>query len=404
MNESAKISAMKSRQTKAEFASNSADYLAYELGKAVKELPPLYTRLLAGLVGVLVVGTIGWAAVSKTDEVAVTEGRISPKIPVQPVQLLQSGSIDTIVVKEGQQVKKDDVLVRFKSADVKAEIASIDRQMAFIKTQVARISTTAPKVKKERLRQVQVELQGLGKQLKSAQEKTTRVKKISDQGAVARQEYLDARDVMISYQAKIAEKNQEIRQLQQQDYQTNSGSLSDRNQLREKLIQLAGQKQQAEKRVEGLTLKAPVGGTIYSVKVAPAQSVIQAGQEVLTILPKQNQQGLILKVNVLNKDIGFISPGMGAKVKLETFSFQEFGTLEGKVIQVSPNGVMDEKLGVVFPTQIQLVRNSVKVRGKDIPIKPGMTATGEIVTRQRTILSFLLEPIAKRLDEAFSVR
>jgi HlyD family secretion protein len=388
MNESAKISVMKLRQTQAEFASNSADYLSYELGKAIKELPPLYTRLLAGLVGTLVVGTIGWAAVSKTDEVAVSEGKISPKIPVQPVQLLQSGSIENIVVKEGQQVKKDDVLVRLKSADIKAEIANIDRQMAFIKSQVEQISTTAPKVQTERLRQVQVELQGLDKQLGSAQEKMTRVKKLSDQGAVARQEFLDAKDVLISYQSKIAEKNQEIRQLQQQDYQTNNGSLSDRNQLNEKLVQLSGQRQQAVKRMEGMTLKAPVGGTIYSVKVAPAQSVIQAGQEVLTILPNQNQQGLVLKVNVLNKDIGFISPGMNAKVKLETFSFQEFGTLEGEVIQVSPNGVMDEKLGVVFPTQIQLKQNVVKVRGKDVPIKSGMTAVGEIVTRQRTILSF----------------
>jgi HlyD family secretion protein len=404
MNQSAKSSAMKLRQAKEEFSSNSADYLAYELGQAIQELPPLYTRLLAGLIGVLVVGTISWAAVSKTDEVATTEGKISPSIPVQPVQLLQSGAIENIIVKEGQQVKKDDVLIRLKSADIKAEITNIDRQMAFIKSQVERISIAAPKVQTEKLRQVQVELQGLDKQLKSAQEKMTRVKKLSDQGAIARQEFLDAKDVLMSYQSKIAEKNQEIRQLQQQDYQTNNGSLSDRNQLREKLVQLAGQKQQAEKRVEGLTLKAPVDGTIYSVKVAPAQSVIQAGQEVLTILPNQNQQGLVLKVNVLNKDIGFISPGMDAKVKLETFSFQEFGTLKGKVIQVSPNGVMDEKLGVVFPTQIQLKENIVNVRGKDVAIKPGMIATGEIVTRQRTILSFLLEPIAKRLDEAFSVR
>ncbi len=404
MNNSAQPSAMKLRQTKAEFASNSANYLSYELGQAIKELPPLYTRLLAGLVGVLVVGSIGWAAVSKTDEVAVTEGKISPVIPVQPVQLLQSGSIESIAVKEGQQVKKGDVLVRLKSADIKAEIANIDRQTAAIKTQIDLISTAAPKVQTERLRQVQIELEGLDKQLKSAQEKMTRLKNLSEQGAEAHQVYLDAKDVAISYQAKIAEKNQEIKQLQQQDYQTNNGSLSDRNQLREKLVQLAGQKQQAEKRIEGLTLKSPVAGTIYSVKVAPAQSAIQAGQEVLTILPDQKQQGLVLKVNVLNKDIGFISPQMDAKVKLETFSFQEFGTLRGKVIQVSPNGVIDEKLGVVFPTQIQLQQNTVRVRGKDVSIKPGMTATGEIVTRQRTILSFLIEPIAKQLDESFSVR
>jgi HlyD family secretion protein len=141
---------------------------------------------------------------------------------------------------------------------------------------------------------------------------------------------------------------------------------------------------------------------VYSLKVAPAQAILQAGQEILTILP--DNSNLVLLVNVSNQDIGFVRQGMRVKTKLATFPFQEFGTLEGVVEQISPNGIVDQKAGLIFPARVRLSRNSMRVRGKEVTLVPGMAATGEIVTRQRTILNFLLEPVTKRLDEGFSVR
>jgi HlyD family secretion protein len=155
-------------------------------------------------------------------------------------------------------------------------------------------------------------------------------------------------------------------------------------------------------RLKQSTLSAPVAGTIYDLKVTPVQGNVQSGQELLSILPDGGQ--LVLQVNVLNEDIGFIHRGMKARVKLATFPFQEFGTIDGTVDQVSPNGVLNEKLGFVFPTKIQLKKDFVKARGKNVKFIPGMVATGEIVTRKRSILSSLIEPVVKRFDESFSGR
>lgn len=122
----------------------------------------------------------------------------------------------------------------------------------------------------------------------------------------------------------------------------------------------------------------------------------------LSILPAG--EDILLEVKVLNRDIGFIRPGMTAKVKMATFPFQEFGTIDGKVVQISPNAVVDKDLGLVFPTRIQLSQHSIKVRGEEVAFTPGMSANGEIVTRQKSVLTFIIEPVTRRFSEAFSVR
>jgi HlyD family secretion protein len=129
---------------------------------------------------------------------------------------------------------------------------------------------------------------------------------------------------------------------------------------------------------------------------------VQSGEELLSILPEGEE--LLLEVKVLNRDIGFIREGMKAKVKMATFPFQEFGTIEGTVVKVSPNAIVDKDLGLVFPTRIRINQDSVKVRGQDVEFTPGMSATGEIVTRKKSILTFLIEPVTRRFSSAFSVR
>ncbi len=113
---------------------------------------------------------------------------------------------------------------------------------------------------------------------------------------------------------------------------------------------------------------------------------------------------LILEANALNRDIGFITKGMRVQVKLTTFPFQEFGTIDGEVVDISADAIADEQLGFIFPVKVKLKQQFILVNGEQIDLVPGMAATGDIVTRQKSILSFLIEPVARRLSEAFSVR
>jgi HlyD family secretion protein len=89
---------------------------------------------------------------------------------------------------------------------------------------------------------------------------------------------------------------------------------------------------------------------------------------------------------------------------MATFPFQEFGTINGEVVQVSANAIADKDMGLVFPTRIKLKQHSIAVRGKNVELTPGMSASGEIVTRKKSVLTFIMEPVSRRFSEAFSVR
>jgi HlyD family secretion protein len=376
--------------------------LSYELGQAVQELPPLYTRLLAASISCIVFGAIAWAALSRVDEVAVADGMLVPSEKVQPVRALSGGSIQAIRVEEKQHVKKDDVLVELKSDQIQAEIRNLDQRIAGVRVDIELIPKDSRKGQATLVHHAQIELNGLYQKLKFAQGKVNRLGILSQQGGIARQDYLDAQDDVETFKTQIASKQQEIQEIQQKDYVGKSGSTSQLGGLNQTLKQLEGEKQQALHQLKQFTLTAPVTGTIYDLQVTSGQGNIQPGQELLSILPDGGK--LALKVNVKNEDIMFIRPGMKVKIKLKGLPFQEYGTIDGTVDQVSPNGILNEKLGLIFPTKVKLQKAFVKVRGKNVKFIPGIAATGEIITRKRSILSSLIEPVAKHLDESFSGR
>jgi HlyD family type I secretion membrane fusion protein len=221
----------------------------------------------------------------------------------------------------------------------------------------------------------------------------------------------EAKDKIASLEKDAAAQFQEINQAEQA-YQTarnqnirltserQSEILTQINKRKEELTTVAGQLEQARQQKDGETIKAPVAGTIYKIKAT--KGPVQSGEELLSILPEGEE--MLLEVKVLNRDIGFINQGMKAKVKIATFPFQEFGVVEGEVLQISPNAIVDKELGLVFPTRIKLSKHSLNVRGQEVEFNPGMAANAEIVTRQKSVLTFIIEPITRRFSEAFSVR
>lgn len=486
------------RQTRERLA-RPEDQLSYELGKAVQELPPLYTRLLAGSISVLVFGTIAWAHFSKVDEVAVAQGELIASVQVRPVRALGDGTIREVKVEEGDRIKKGDILVErdstlpqtevdrlaksakliredlrrleaerrgetttgtalqdqlltarlgdFESAKA-AAIAEANRQLAAIdaaKVRLTRLQDNLGNAKinlnhaQTNLANTESILPKARATLANAEKRLESIESLVAPGAVPRLDYLEAQDRVVKAQTEvtrvqseittaqdkvteardkvtslekdIATQQQEIRQAQaayqkarneadRVGSERKSEILTQINKRREEQTTVEGELEQAKKQQERETIEAPVTGSVYSVKAT--KGPVQAGEELLSILPDGEQ--LLLEVKVLNRDIGFIREGMKAKVKMATFPFQEFGTIDGQVIQVSPNAIVDKNLGLVFPTRIKLNQRSIKVRGQEVTFTPGMAATGEIVTRKKSILTFLIEPVTRRFSEAFSVR
>ncbi len=490
---------VQARQTKQQFAQPD-EQLSWELGKAVKELPPLYTRFLAGTISVIVFGAIGWAHFSQVDEVARASGELIASTQVRPVTSLGNGFIVAVKVKEGDRVNKGQVLIERDPDLQQADVTRLAKTIALIQQDLQRldaerkgvVTTTGTQLQDQLLtsrlqdykarqaaaqaeairqaalvEQAKVRLTRLQDNLNNAitsvsnakinlanarklqqkvinnqaiaQKREQSLRNLTNSGAVPRLDYLDALDKLNRARAEITRANDEVTNAQnklteaqdkvtslekdiaaqkqeilqaQAAYQAartqvariaserQSEILTQIHQRQEELTNLQGQLDKAQKQRQKEIITAAISGTVYGVKAT--KGPVQAGEELLSILPDKEE--LLLEVKILNRDIGFVRPGMKAKVKMATFPFQEFGTVDGEVVTVSPNAIADKELGLVFPARIKLDKHSIAVRGKQVQFTPGMAATCEIITRKKSILTFILEPVTRRFSEAFSLR
>ncbi|MEB3294869.1 MAG: HlyD family efflux transporter periplasmic adaptor subunit [Synechococcales bacterium] len=479
-----------SRQLKEQLA-QPEDKLSYELGKAVQELPPLYTRLLAVTISVLTFSAIAWAHFSKVDEVAIAQGKLIPSTEVRPIRASSVASVSSVKVKAGDEVRKDDVLADMDPGVTETSVDSLEKDVIKIKENIARLEaesqgkTTGGNAEQSQFlaarqaelqekqaaaiaeanRQVgainegearfarfqenllnarttlsnsRISKQNAEKNLETAKEKESRLRTLKEQGAVPHLEYLNAVDQVTNASNQVTNASNQITEAENQIVtlereieaqqeriaqsrsafesakrsaqgilpQRQSEVLGQLTQQRQELTRKQGELDVAKKqRQERETIQAPFDGVVYNVKVT--QGPVQQGEELLSILPQD--EDLVLEVKLLNRDRGFIREGMEVKVKLATFPYQEFGTIPGEVIRISPDAIVERdeagrELGPVFPAKVRLKKDKITVRNKEVPFSPGMAGTAEIITRKKSVLSFLIEPISKRFDEAFSPR
>ncbi len=105
-----------------------------------------------------------------------------------------------------------------------------------------------------------------------------------------------------------------------------------------------------------------------------------------------------------NKDIGFVNAGDSAQIKLETFPYTRYGTIDAKVKSVTADAVNDEKKGAIFPATLTLGQSTINVDGKRINLSPGMNVTAEIKTGKRRVIEYLLSPVQRATTESLRER
>ncbi len=168
------------------------------------------------------------------------------------------------------------------------------------------------------------------------------------------------------------------------------------------------------RRKEFQQLRAPVSGTVQQLAISTVGGVVQPAQALMIIVP--DDATVVVEANIMNKDIGFIREGQPVRVKLEAFNFTDYGIVPGVVESISRDAIdlsqpgqqqqrdqegrVQPQQGLVYATRIRLNQRTIRVRGQDQIIGPGLAAQAEIKTGERRIIDFLLSPIAKTMDEA----
>jgi hemolysin D len=184
-------------------------------------------------------------------------------------------------------------------------------------------------------------------------------------------------------------------------------------QARDKAQIAAEELRKTTRRREFLQLRAPVAGHVQQLIVATIGGVVQPAQPLMIVVPDGAE--IEVEAQVLNKDIGFIREGQPVRVKLEAFPFTDYGLVPGIVEGISRDAIdlsqsngqpqRDDKgrpvqPGLVYAARIRLLETSIRVRGRQQELGPGLSVQAEIKTGERRIIQYLLSPITQSLDEA----
>lgn len=157
-----------------------------------------------------------------------------------------------------------------------------------------------------------------------------------------------------------------------------------------------------EDRLNRATVKASIGGVVNRLLVNTTGGVVQPGEPLLEIVPIEDE--LLIEVEINPKDIAYVFPGQRAIIKLTAFDFAKFGSLTGAVTNVGADSIQKEDGSIWYICQIAVTGNGFTSLGKNIEIFPGMVAQVDIVSGEKTVLNYLLQPVTKIANEAFRER
>ncbi len=199
--------------------------------------------------------------------------------------------------------------------------------------------------------------------------------------------------------ASVREAEQQLQALDEEFRHQTLTKLSD---VERRIAQLDQETIKARRRTGLQRLTSPVDGVVQQLAVHTIGGVVTPAQELMKIVPEN--ETLEVEAWVLNKDIGFIEEGQDAEVKVETFPFTKYGTIDAQVLDVSNDAVNDERRGLVYAARVRMVRSVIQVGEKLVNLTPGMAVTVEVKTGTRRLIEFVLSPLLRYKRESLGER
>ena len=233
---------------------------------------------------------------------------------------------------------------------------------------------------------------GTQAQLRLAEETSRYQSTINQLSADIEQAKLRLKEQQNSYQTLLQTGKLSILRTQEQLKDTSTQILATESQIAQTLSQIKSLKLQLNQRI----VRSPIDGIIFEFPVSKPGEVLQPGQRIAQIAPKNT--GVVLKASMPIQDSGFLKVGMPVKVKFDAYPYQEYGIVEGKVAWVSPDSKVQPTAqgnSESFELEITLDQQYVENGEKRVTLNPGQTADAEVIIRQRRIIDFVLDPFKK---------
>jgi len=413
-----------------------------------KPLNPL-GRIILYLVLAIMIFATAWLILAKVDVVVSAQGKVIPSGEIKILKPLESGVVSKIFVKESDGVKKGDILIQIDPTVTDASLSSKQDDLAVIDSDIVllealinesnlskdeinklnssqlnlynsqrQILASTYESNKAKLNSAKLDIKAnesevnrLSLLLNKEEEAKTRLQKVLD--LIAKKEYEEVskniinlkeqRDIALYRLKESNKKLEEIIEENQKAIKTIKSSWIETSLSKEK------EKRELSAQINAILfsnktqqIKSPVDGFVGKLLVHTEGGVVNPNDNLISIVP--SDAPLIIKANVLNKDIGFLKLGQEVAVKIDTFSFQKYGLLHGNIIEISKDAIEDEKLGLIYEIKIKPKSLDIKVDGETKQLEIGMSVIAEVKTGKRRVIELFIYPIIKYMDEGLSVR
>ena len=439
----------------------SADELAFlpaHLELTDSPASPTARWLICIIIGFFCIALL-WACIGKLDIVAVATGKIVVGSRTKVIQPAETGVIKRILVRDGQTVRRGDLLIELDATATGADYSKAGDALVTARLTELRMDALARALDNGRaprmsadatlsasrfeaeqrlatstfdafqakrhnlqaaIEQRQAELQTAQSMIGPLQETARIAKSRADDYAklvegnyVGRHEYLLREQERIAAERDlVAQRNRLIEtraalhgaqeQLQVLVTDMRQQTLDGLRQAREQVAQLVPDVARTAQRNTLMQLRAPVDGTVQQLAMHTIGGVVTPAQPVLIIVPAN--ESLEVEATILNKDIGFVKRGQAVTVKVESFPYTRYGYLDGVVDSVSHDAAQDEKLGLVFPARVRLKQAHLNVDGVRVALTPGMSLSVEVKIGKRTVIDYLLSPLRTNAEESLRER
>lgn len=419
-----------------------------------RPLPP-YARITVHALAAMLVCFLVWSSFAEIDEVVKAQGRLTTPLSNIVVQPIETSIIRSIDVRIGQVVRKGERLATLDPTDADADQAQLRLKFDSLDTQVKRLeaeltgkTTPAESGQVSADTQLQDKLAGerranfaaqvtrlneniaktraaldtnlrdqqvLGDRTRSLREVESMQERLVDQKFGAKVNLLDARNKRMEVERDYTlAKNQEPqirRELAGMEAEKQAFVNGWRQKIMEDMLNLTRERDATAEQIKKGTLRrdkvvltAPADAMVQDIAKLSQGSVAQAAEKLFTLVPLGT--ALDAEVQIDSLDVGHVKPGDKVHIKLDAFPFQKHGTLEAKVRTLSEDAFKRDTTNMAtgtdayYVSRVDLGASRLKNMDPHARLLPGMTLTAEIVVGKRTVLSYLLWPLTKGLDEA----
>jgi adhesin transport system membrane fusion protein len=373
------------------------------------------------------------------------------------IQSADPATIQEILVRSGQQVRKGQLLVRLDDTESSSALGQIQAENQALAARAARLGNEGggpsnacppgpdgrvPSVcadeaalqsvraaalrskmsalgagveqRRRELGEAQATVEGLRGSIALAQRQVDMLEPLAQKSIVPQTELLQARRELVDLQGRLAAAQQQvsraaagIREAQAQaseaGFQYRGEALDERNQVAAKMAVNAESLRGAAGRRQRSEIRSPVHGVVNDVQVTTIGGFLSAGQKIMEVVPLGEK--LLVETRVRPSDIAFVQVNDKALVKVTAYDFSIYGGLAGRVVQVSADSIYDEQAKeAYFRVIVETDRSYLLMSGKRLPITPGMICDVEIITGRKSVLDYLLKPVLKARNEALRER